>query len=413
MLRVTWTVFAREARDLLRDRRALFFLFAVPLVVPLLGAAVSVFVLWQVARQAGEGIPIVIVNGEQLPGLVARLEESAVLDIVGMPADPEQALQSGELVAVLEIPVDAAALLEAEQPVTIRLTSSRNGWLPDFAVLAVQGALGRYGDEVVEERLTRLERSREWLEPFSLERETAAPTGVAAVAIASDGHIPPSLASAFLPMVVASWALGGGLSLMAPMTVGEKERHTMESLLVTPASRVGIVLGKVALSIVASALTIGLWSLDSLGYVILLSVAPAGVGGLATPPGVQLGDMGVVTLWLLLLMLPFMTMANGVVAAVCTFAKNYRESGLFLTLLQLLLPGLALLAVFGFAARPPTAVYALPVMGVLVALRDLLGGGIAPAALVLAWSAAAVYAVAAVLFAAYVFSREWAIMRGV
>jgi sodium transport system permease protein len=200
---------------------------------------------------------------------------------------------------------------------------------------------------------------------------------------------------------------------MAPMTVGEKERHTMESLLVTPASRVGIVLGKVALSIVASALTIGLWSLDSLGYVILLSVAPAGVGGLATPPGVQRGDMGVVTLWLLLLMLPFMTMANGVVAAVCTFAKNYRESGLFLTLLQLLLPGLALLAVFGFAARPPTAVYALPVMGVLVALRDLLGGGIAPAALVLAWSAAAVYAVAAVLFAAYVFSREWAIMRGV
>ena len=116
---------------------------------------------------------------------------------------------------------------------------------------------------------------------------------------------------------------------------------------------------------------------------------------------------------MVLLMLPFMTMANGLVAAVCTFAKNYRESNLFLGVLQLLLPGLALAATFGFSARPPMGVYALPVMGVLVALRDLFGGGVAPAALALAWVAAAVYAVMAVLLAAYVFSREWALMRGV
>jgi hypothetical protein len=48
-----------------------------------------------------------------------------------------------------------------------------------------------------------------------------------------------------------------------------------------------------------------------------------------------------------------------------------------------------------------------------VAVRDLFGGGIAPAALALAWGAAALYAVGAVLLAAYVFSREWALMRGV
>jgi sodium transport system permease protein len=406
-------VFAKEARDLIRDRRALFFLFAVPLVVPLLGAAAGVFVLWQVARQAGEGIPIVVINGEQLPGLVAELEASAVLDLVTAPSNPEEALQAGELMAVLEIPSDAADLLESEQPVVLRLTSSRNGWLPDFAVLAIESAMGRHGDAVVAERLSRRQLGREWLEPFRLEREAAAPMGVAAVPIGPDQGGPSSLASAFLPMVVASWALGGGLSLMAPMTVGEKERRTMESLLVTPASRIGIVLGKVALSVVVSAITIGLWSLDSLGYVLLLSAAPAGMEGLAAWLGFQFSDISQVTLWLLLLMLPFMTMVNGLVAAACTFAKNYRESGLFLTLLQLLLPGLALLAAFGFGARPPTVVYALPVMGVLVALRDLFGGGIAPGALVLAWGAAAVYAVAAVLLAGYVFSREWALMRGV
>jgi ABC-type Na+ efflux pump permease subunit len=108
-----------------------------------------------------------------------------------------------------------------------------------------------------------------------------------------------------------------------------------------------------------------------------------------------------------------MTMANGFVAAVCIFARNYREANLFLGVLQLLLPGLALLAVFGIGATPPVAVYALPVVGVLVAMRDLLGGGVAPAMLALTWVVAAAYAVGAILAAAYVFSREWALMRGV
>jgi sodium transport system permease protein len=413
VFRVMRTIFVREARDLLRDRRALLFLFAVPLAVPLLGAVAGVFVMWQIARQAGQGIPIVVVNGEQLPGLVAKLEESQVLELVGMPSDPEQALQSGELMAVLEIPPGTGALLEAEEPVTLRLTSSRNGWLPDFAVLAIQGALSEYGNEVLMDRLTRRDLGREWLEPIRLERVTAAPTGVAATPVVASEEAPSSLASIFLPLLVTSWALSGGLSLVASMTVGEKERHTMESLLVTPASRVGIVLGKVALSVVVSTITIGLWSLDSLGYTFLLSAMSFGFSGPATSFSVQFGALGLVVLWLALLMLPFMTMANGLVAAVCTFAKNYRESSLFLTVLQLLLPGTALLAVFAVVARPPAAVYALPVVGVLLAMRDLFGGGVAPGALVLAWGAAAIYAVGAVLLAAYAFSREWALMRGV
>jgi sodium transport system permease protein len=412
MLKAMRTVFGREALDLLRDRRALFFLFAVPLVAPILGAGAGLFILWQVARQAGEGIPIVVVNGEQLPGLVDRLEETRMLELVDLPSDPEKALQSGELLAVLEVPPNAAEALAAEEQVSLRLTSSRSGWLPDFAVLAIEGALAGYGDEVLAKRLDGRELDRSWLEPVRLDREVAAPTGVAAAPISGEAG-PSSFGSIFLPLAVASWAFSGGLNLVAAMTVGEKEHRTMESLLVTPASRIGIVLGKIALSILVSAVTVGLWSLDSLGYTFLLSTVPAGLGGLVTSFTGQLGNLGLAIVWLLLLMLPFMTMTNGLVAAVCTFAKNYRESNLFLGFFQLLLPGATLLAIFGIGASPPVAVYALPVAGVLVAMRDLFGGGVAPGALALAWAAAALYAVGAILLAAYVFSREWALMRGV
>ena len=105
-------------------------------------------------------------------------------------------------------------------------------------------------------------------------------------------------------------------------------------------------------------------------------------------------------------MLPLMTAANGLVAAVCTFAKNYRESNLFLGVMQMLLPALALLSTFGVGATPQLAVYVLPGIGVLVAMRDLLGGGIAPAALALTWGTVTVYAIGSILLAAYVFDNS-------
>ncbi len=257
MFSVLRTVFAKEALDLLRDRRALLWIFALPLAMPLLGAMGGAFVLWQVVRQTDEGLPVAIINGEQLPGLVARLKEGEVLQLVAAPPDVEAALQSGELMALIEIPPDAAQRLGAEEPLTITLTSSRSGWLPDLAVGSIQYIMSDFADEVLAERLARRELDQEWINPVRLEREVAAPTGVAAAPITAGEAAPSSLGGIFLPLAITSWVFSGGLGMVAYMTVGEKERRTMESLLVTPASRVGVVLGKIALSIAVSAVTIG------------------------------------------------------------------------------------------------------------------------------------------------------------
>ena len=424
MFRTMRIVFVKEAQDLLRDRRSLVFLLVAPLLMPILSFAGGAFVLWQAMCQAGEGLPVAVVNGEQLPALVAGLDERRLLHLVTTPSDLEGALQSGELVAVLQIPPDASERLRAEEPLTLTLTSSRSGWISDFAVGSVRYALRDYRDQVLEERLARHGLDRAWMNPIRLEQESAAPTGVTAAPVVAGEAASSSMSGAILSLAIALWALTGGLSVVAHMTVGEKEHRTMEALLLTPSSRVGIVLGKIAFSIIVSAVTAGLWSLDSLAYMLLFSIIPADPGDLTAPlipQGVGVGlamgsqweGLGLAVVWLVLLLLPLTIMANGFVAAVCTFAKNYRESNLFLALFQLLIPGLALLAAFGVGATPSAAVYALPVVGVVVAVRDLFGGGVAPGMLALAWGAAVVYAAGTVLLAAYVFSREWALMRGV
>jgi len=413
MLRVLRVVFFKEAYNLLRDRRALFWLFATPLLMPCLSVVGGSFLMWQIARQTRGGLPVAVVNGEQISELILELEADPVLRLVDAPFDVEGALQSGELMAVLEVPPDADERLRAEEPLTLTLTSGRSGWLPDLAAISIARALQGYESDVLEERLAQRELSRAWMDPIRLERDTAATTGIAATPPVGE-QAPSMLGSLFLFMVVVSWVFSSSLPLMADMTVGEKEHHTMEPLLVTPASRVGIVMGKIALSIIVSVVTIGMWSLNSLAYVLFLAFMPSDLGSLAPPASFRVGGLGLVLVWLLLLMLPLMVMVNGLVAAVGTFAKNQREANLFAGVLQLLLlPGTALLTIFGIGATPPPGVYALPMVGVLVAMRDLFGSGIAPQTLALTWGAATAYAVGSVLLAAYVFSREWALMRGV
>jgi len=413
MIAAIRTIFVKEAVDLLRDRRALFFLFAMPLVMPLLGAIGGGFVAWQVLRQTRGGVEVAVVNGELLPELVARLEDEPTLRLVEVPSDVEEALRDGDLMALLSIPPDAEERLRAAEPLTMTLRSARSGWMSDFAAISVESVVDEYADDVLAERLTSLGLSRDWVKPVRLGREAVSPAGVIAAPVVAGREMPSSVGGIFLPLAIASWAFSGGLSMVAHMTVGEKERRTMEALLITPTSRIAIAVGKIALSIITSAITIGLWSLDSLAYVTLLSLLPGGSIGSGALISMQLRAMGLAVVWLVLLMLPLMTTANGVVAAGCTFAKNYREANLFLALVQVSLPGLALVAGFGVSTSPPLGVYALPVVGVLVAVRDLVGGGVALAPLMVAWGAATVYAAGAVLLAAYVFSREWALMRGV
>jgi sodium transport system permease protein len=412
MFKVMRIVFLKEVTDLLRDRRSLFFLFAVPLLTPLFTLLFMGFVGWQVVRHSRDGLYLAVSNPEAMPALIARLEEMPGLELTDPPPDLEDALAEGDLMAHLMIPPDAQQRIATEEPVSLDLTSSPGGWLPDIAVMSIQSAVDDYGEELVQRRLDERGLDETWMEPLRLNQEMVAPRGVAAASAGTSAPGLASLGALLVPLTVASWAFSGGLNVVISMTLGEKVAGTMEALLVTPANRVGLVLGKIALSIIISGFTVFLWSLDSLAYFFVVSIVPADMGGFTAPLALRVGGLGSVLLWLVLLMLPLMTMVNAILAAVGTFAKNYREASLFLSVIQLSLPALATVAVFVVDARPPAYTYALPLVGTLVAVRDLFQGGVAPQLLMFTCGVSVVYALLAILWAAYVFSREWALMRG-
>jgi len=408
-----WVVLLKETRDLLRDRRALFFLFAPPILAPIVVVVVALFLGWQVIRQAPEGFPIAVAGAEHAPELVEQLMENQTVRLIELPADPAAELLSGELTALLTIPSDAQARIEAEEPVTLTLTASRVGWMPALVDLSVREVVRDYGTDLLEQRLADRGLGRDWMQPLRVDAGEAPTSGI--VAPPAEGTSTDALSRSFngliLPFLVASWTMGGGLGLISHMTVGEKERGTMEPLLVTAASRVAIVLGKVALSTVVSLITVTFWAIDGLAYLLMVNLSVTSASS-ALPPLLQAQAFGVAGLWLFLLMLPLLVTVSGVTAAVCTFARNYREASLFLTVMQLGLPGVSFAATFVVPAAPSALVYALPFVGVLVAVRDLFLSGLPGGLLALAAVTSLLYAALSIWLAAYVFSREWALMRG-
>jgi len=83
----------------------------------------------------------------------------------------------------------------------------------------------------------------------------------------------------------------------------------------------------------------------------------------------------------------------------------------FLFLLQLALPAIVLLSVFAVGPDAGISWYAAPILGTIIAIRDLFSQTLSASGLAVAALSTTLYALVALTLASYVYSREWALNR--
>ncbi len=414
--RVFRIVLAKELRELLRDRKTLFWLLAPPIILPAIALLAVAFVGTQTARYITQGFPVTVVNGGAAPGLVQSLKGSSALIVTERrSADPGD----DDALITLTIPADFQQQLDEGKSARLVLTQRDNTFVTTLALGAVRSEISAYNERLLDERLKAAGRDRSWLAPITVdETQAAAATSLTTPAEPGSSTGGGGLGAIFLPLAVTSWLVGGGLGLIVDTTVGEKERQTIESVLVTPASRIGIVLGKLTAVFFASLVVMGLWMLEGMALSLVGEVGPKllaaqGAGGIDIAAAIaQSGrDIGALIFFLLLLLIPFIVVLNSLVMAFCSFASSYRESNVFLFLLQLVLPALVLLSVFSIGPSAGSGWYAAPILGTIIAIRDLFSQALTPGGLALAVASTSLYALAALGLATYIYSREWALNR--
>src|SRR3954471_14350509 len=85
--RVFRIVLAKELRELIRDRKTLFWLLAPPIILPAIALLAVAFVGTQTARYITQGFPVTVVNGRAAPGLVDSLKHSSALIVAERTAN--------------------------------------------------------------------------------------------------------------------------------------------------------------------------------------------------------------------------------------------------------------------------------------------------------------------------------------
>ncbi|MFO0868017.1 MAG: ABC transporter permease subunit/CPBP intramembrane protease [Pirellulales bacterium] len=413
-------IFQREVRDQLRDRRTLFTITVLPLVLyPLMGMS-----FLQITQFMQEHPTRVAVSGsESLPTGPALIEdgkfatawcsqaEARLLSVELTPepvvtgaetaAEVQRAIQEGRYDALLVFPPDFAEKLAqfraavrqarpgADVPATPDSAAATTGsessvtknepLVPEpriylsvandksrMAGQRVEAVLRRWREAIVKETLRDHQLPAEVVTPFELKGEDVAEAGLRRAAVWSK----------VLPFVVLIWALTGAFYPAVDLCAGEKERGTLETLLSSPAARSEIVWGKL-LTVMLFSITTSLLNMLSITITATLFVRqldqahPLAGGLLGAPPLAALG-------WLVLILVPISALFSALALAVASFARSSKEGQYYLMpLLLVMLPLMILPLLPGAELDLGTSL--IPVTGAILLVRSLIEGQYAEA----------------------------------
>ena len=231
-MNAAWTVFIKELRDALRDRRTLLMVVMSSVAIgPVILLALSALI--SSMEERAESREIWAAGMEHAPTLRNYLERQTLV-IKAAPADYERQLidrRFGD--AVMVLPSSFEAELAAGDRPAVELVSSSANNRAAGSLRRLQRVLAGFNQEIALLRLSHRGVAPAVLEAVrSEERDLADPRARAAQL------------TGMLPFFVLMAVLYGALHAALDTTAGERERGSLEPLLMTPPSRYALVWGK-------------------------------------------------------------------------------------------------------------------------------------------------------------------------
>lgn len=401
-----WAVARKEILSTVRDRRAIVGNLLIPLLLlPILMLGLPLLMGGLFEREQENRTPVAIEGAAALPpelraAIDARRTEIRETD------DALGQVREDEVGAALVVPDDFEAMLRAGEVPRLQLLSKAGNLQSELAAGKLQQAIAAYRTDVVAARLADAGLDPSILEPVTVE--------------SLDASRPQEQGSGqlawIIPFFIAVWALAGGQMTALDATAGEKERGTLEALLVAPVRRAEVVVGKF-LATLASGLSAAVMAIVGVlaGGALLRRVFLPRLGDEASEVVAVMGGTFRMSPGGVLIMLGSALLLAGAVAAlliaVAMFARSFKEAQTYVAPLSFLMIVPALALQFADLLDLGTGVYLVPVMNVMVVMDDVLGGAVNGGDVLIAWGSMLVLVAALLAFALVNFRREGVIFR--
>jgi sodium transport system permease protein len=351
MLRLVWIVFTKELRDGLRDRRSIMSVLVVAAVMPTLFG--GMFTVMAGHSKDAEEMKLPVGGVENAPAFVDWLKEQPGIEVVAAPADPEQAVRDRKEDVVLIIEKDFVKNMGRAIPAPVKLVSDSTREGARRKVTRARNLVNAYSTQLASLRLIAR----------GVAPTVAMPVRVEEVEVSSaQERLATQLNILTLLLVIA--AVTGGMQIAIDTTAGERERGSLEPLLLNPVPRMALAAGK---WLAASAFGCASVVFSMLLTVNVLRRVPWQDMGIRFR--VSDGDL----MSLLALILPLAFFLSAVVIFASTFARSFKEAQGYMGMLILLplFPGVISMLYPLSNRRWLTPV---PIFGQYALAADVLGG---------------------------------------
>lgn len=367
-----WIVLKKELLEMLREKRTLIFTFLVPTVVmPLMIGGFGAFAGYQASRELDRTLKYAVLGAEHAPAMMQRLLGEKKLERIALDSADAiaPAIKNGTLSFVLVVPTGFEQALDGGRSTLLELHYNDAGKID---------VIGRRIRDIARAQAA-LARER-YLSAHGFDKDAqhfvAEPIALVVKSTANERERIGELVGAFLPYLFVLIGFSASMSAAIDMGAGEKERGTLEALLLLPLPRNRLVLAKYCaialLGCVAG--TVGAASLGLWGLVLI-----KGAGGALEQVfnSISFGDFALIGL----LMLPSNAIVAAVLLAISFYARSYREAANFGSVVAIflimpialaLMPNMQLHGVFAWV----------PITNTALAVKEIVKGTLDPSDLV-------------------------------
>ena len=355
------TVAKKEIIEFIRDWRTIVALVLIPLLLfPLLFIAFPVVMQNEAAELNQKTVDILIQSNDIDDSLVDLIENQTAMVTV-LPLD-------GNLSTLSDAENDTEELRNLEYDAILRIELRNDTWY--YAILHLSTS-----EQSNEARSRILDVLIDWEDDLRTQRIESAGLDVESTLdplqwdgpisnadVATKGEQAGMLLSLFIPFVLAIWTASAAVQPAIDMTVGERERGTLESLLSLPLTRTELLLGK----------WLAVVSITAVGVTLQIGGLLFGIAYLASD-FIDVPSLSFVAIVLLALAVGFYgTMIVALYLALAMRSKSVKEAGSVLTPITLAMIMPILLTQFINLDDVEMFWFGVPFVNVLLGLRELL-----------------------------------------
>lgn len=342
-------VFKKEMRDHLRDRRSLLLALIYPLLGPALvagGLAMAGKTMQSSPQTRPAQVPAV--GLEHAPDLAAHLKARNITPIAAPATDEARAaaVRESRLPLVLVVPESANGQSEFSVDIITNLGRVDNLRATARLVDAIQA----YNDDLAVERARAAGLADNYAQAISMHK----------INVARDANVAVFFYNMMPPLVIFMIFLGG-VHLAIDTTVGERERGSLEPLLLAPVERWVLLLAKALAALAFTAITT---AVNLTAFKVFMELAAATSDTLAQPPS------WLVFVAIFAVSVPLMAIAVALQMSVAVITRSMKEAQIYLGLLPLVpaLPGMVLIF---RPVNPSDLVAMVPVFGQMTLINQL------------------------------------------